>query len=322
MLNNHTMKIPFISVIVTAYKRKEFLLEALDSVVEQTLQRDMYEIICIKNFKDPKIDGYIRDNNIVSIIGEDKPVGEYIYLAAKKASGEVLVFLDDDDVFSKKKLERINLIFSKYSVGFYHNSHLEGEKFNREQTDLQEDNFKIIKYPYRQGLKYFRISTMNMSSIALKRDILFQHIDELKKVITSQDSFMLIISLIQKQDIFIDSGKYTFYRLHNNNVSYSKSLEKHLKFNKEVELPALFYQLELAKNYKSKAAKLFSKNLIFMVKSAVAIEENNKKEVMSAFRYLPLNVLDKKLFKRVILSILFILGSKYPYRILTRNFSR
>ena len=142
----------------------------------------------------------------------------------------------------------------------------------------------------------------------------------MKKVITSQDSFMLLISLIQKQDIFIDSGKYTFYRLHNNNVSYSKSLEKHLKFNKEVELPSLLYQLELAKNYKSKAAKLFSKNLVFMVKSAVAIEENDKKEVMNAFRYLPLNVLDKKLFKRVILSILFLFGSNYPYKILTRNF--
>ena len=46
---------PTLSVIVTAYNRKEFLLEALQSAVNQTLKREEYEIICIKNFKDAKI---------------------------------------------------------------------------------------------------------------------------------------------------------------------------------------------------------------------------------------------------------------------------
>lgn len=148
-----------------------------------------------------------------------------------------------------------------------------------------------------------------------------EHVNELKKVITSQDSFILLISLIQKTDIFIDYNNYTFYRLHNNNVSYSKSLEKYLKFNKRIELPAFIYQLKLANIYKSKAGKTFLEYLIFMVKSAVAIQEKNKKEVISAFRYLPL-VINGKLIKRVILSILFLFHSGYPYKKLTKNFGR
>ena len=130
---------------------------------------------------------------------------------------------------------------------------------------------------------------------------------------------MLIISLISKTDIFIDDGKYTFYRLHSNNISYSKSLEKNLRFNKEIELPALLYQLNLANHYASNPAKAVLKHLIFMVKSGIAIEENNKKELIKAFTYIPF-VMDKKLFKRVLLSILFLLGSNYPYKKLTRNF--
>ncbi len=60
------MENPFISVIITAYNRKEFILEALQSAVNQTLKRDKYEIICIKNFKDAKIDRYIKDNGIIN----------------------------------------------------------------------------------------------------------------------------------------------------------------------------------------------------------------------------------------------------------------
>ena len=111
---------PTLSVIVTAYNRKEFLLEALQSAVNQTLKRDKYEIICIKNFKDAKIDKYIKDNGIISILEKEKPVGEYLYIATKKAKGKVLVFLDDDDLFSKDKLKRVHFAFSTYKVGFYH----------------------------------------------------------------------------------------------------------------------------------------------------------------------------------------------------------
>ena len=43
------MEKPFISVIVTAYNRKQFILEALNSIVNQTLSKDKYEVIVTKN---------------------------------------------------------------------------------------------------------------------------------------------------------------------------------------------------------------------------------------------------------------------------------
>ena len=313
---------PILSVIVTAYNRKEFLLEALQSAVNQTLPRDSYEIICIKNFNDQKIDKYLKDNSIISIVRRGA-LGEYLYLAAKKAKGEILVFLDDDDLISKDKLEQVNFVFSRYNtIGFYHNSQLKGENPQKNFSRLYEKKFKIVRYPYKHSFKYLKTAGFNMSSIAIKKRILFSHLNELKKVIASPDSFMFIISLISKTDIFIDDGKYTFYRLHSNNISYSKSLEKNLRFNKEMELPALLYQLNLANHYASNPARIVLKHAIFMYKSDVAIKENRKKEVISAFRNLPLDAVDKSLLKKVILSILFLFGSNYPYKRLTRNFNQ
>ena len=40
-----------ISVIVTAYNRKEFLKEALESLNNQTLGKDKFEVILITNFE-------------------------------------------------------------------------------------------------------------------------------------------------------------------------------------------------------------------------------------------------------------------------------
>ncbi|MCW1293277.1 MAG: glycosyltransferase [Candidatus Parvarchaeota archaeon] len=66
----------YISVIVTAYNRKEFLLNALKSAVNQTLDRKFYEIIVVKNFNDNEIDNYIQQNNIKEI-NMDGTVGEF-----------------------------------------------------------------------------------------------------------------------------------------------------------------------------------------------------------------------------------------------------
>jgi len=42
--------VPFISVIVTAHNRREFLLDAVNSALNQTLPKDEYEIIVVRNF--------------------------------------------------------------------------------------------------------------------------------------------------------------------------------------------------------------------------------------------------------------------------------
>ena len=50
--------LPYISVIITAYNRKEYLLDAINSVINQTLDKKYYEIIVIKNYNDSKIDDF------------------------------------------------------------------------------------------------------------------------------------------------------------------------------------------------------------------------------------------------------------------------
>ncbi|MGC8735111.1 MAG: glycosyltransferase family 2 protein, partial [bacterium] len=115
---------PYISVIITAHNRKEFLKDAINSVLNQTLEKSFYEIIVIKNFEDQEIDNLIEENKIISLkVRDDSLIGEDLALGIERAKGEVISFLDDDDLFMPKKLETVYNYFKKYeNLVYLHNS--------------------------------------------------------------------------------------------------------------------------------------------------------------------------------------------------------
>ncbi|MGC8615393.1 MAG: glycosyltransferase family 2 protein, partial [Thermoprotei archaeon] len=91
------MSSPYISIIVTAYNRKKYLLSAVKSVLDQTLPRDHYEVIVIKNFRDDFIDSKLKEWGVTNLYSESVGLGAKIYEALQVARGDVISFLDDDD---------------------------------------------------------------------------------------------------------------------------------------------------------------------------------------------------------------------------------
>ncbi len=130
-------KVPFISVVITVYNRREFLLNAIESAVNQTLDKKFYEIIVIKNFRDNTIDNYIVKNNVIGVISHNKSFGEKFVEALNIASGDVISFLDDDDLFANNKLEVVYNKFKDHSnLCYYHNDHIQvNEKYEILDTD-------------------------------------------------------------------------------------------------------------------------------------------------------------------------------------------
>jgi len=84
---------PYITVILLDYNRREFLLDAFNSALNQTLDRDKYEIIVTKNFTDNKIDNYIKKNGGKLVFFEKGSYGEQVADALKYARREVICFL-------------------------------------------------------------------------------------------------------------------------------------------------------------------------------------------------------------------------------------
>ncbi|MGC8664006.1 MAG: glycosyltransferase family 2 protein [Thermoplasmata archaeon] len=146
MIDEKNDKKPYISVIITAHDRKEFLKEAINSVINQTLDKSFYEIIVVKNFKDEKIDSYIEKWGIINIYTEEIELSKKIALGIENAKGEVISLLEDDDLFMPKKLETVYNYFKKYeNLVYLHNSeYFIDEKGNPANFWVKDPNENII----------------------------------------------------------------------------------------------------------------------------------------------------------------------------------
>ncbi len=95
------MPYPYISVIVTDYKRKKYLLSAVRSALNQTLSRDLYEVIVVKNYRDQYIDSQLNEWKVTNAYSNNPSNGGMLYEGLQLARGEVASFLDDDEFFPR-----------------------------------------------------------------------------------------------------------------------------------------------------------------------------------------------------------------------------
>lgn len=189
-------KLPYISVIITAYDRIEFLLNAIKSVVNQTLDKKYYEIIVIKNFKDKVIDDYIMENNIIGIISSETSLGGKLIEALNVAKGHVISFLEDDDLFSTDKLE---IVYNKFKADsnlcYYHNEHIP-----------VNDKYDIKDIRGNGDISF------NLSSISVEKSII--RINNIMKITLAIDNFMYLQALESGKKIIKGEEKLTHYMYH------------------------------------------------------------------------------------------------------------
>lgn len=96
------------TVVIIAYERKEYIINAVDSILNQSYPQDLVEIIVVKSFQDRYIDKYLDQHKIIHIYCDDKSIGLKFSMGIEKSSGEIICMLEDDDQFSKDKLKEIS----------------------------------------------------------------------------------------------------------------------------------------------------------------------------------------------------------------------
>ena len=232
--------VPYISVIITAYNRREFLLDAFNSALNQTLDRSKYEIIVTKNFRDSKIDNYIKKNGGKLVFFEKGNIGAQIADALEYVNGEVICFLEDDDLFTKEKLKTIySLMHDMHDkICYIHNNmcyidgngnQIKNEKYGNLET-------KILVRDMDKSKK-FSIPSVNTSAVSVKKELLIRNksiIKALSKIVAGPDTFYYFAALDSNCDMLAIPDKLTKYRIHGSNISfqlssYHKFCEKQVK---------------------------------------------------------------------------------------------
>lgn len=213
------------TVIVTAHKRKEFIKEAIKSLLENSLKPS--EIIVVKNFKDDDVDSFLKAYSINNIYTDGETLGAKVSLGISQSSGDIIFFLEDDDLFSKDKIKEVTYKFSKYDIGFYHNSQeifYDGDRIGNSSLGSGQDflYYKEINSRELKDLLFKFKAGFNMSSIAISKDLAMKCVDLMRNVKITVDTFLLFCAVENNLPIMTDFRKLTYYRVLKRNSSNMK----------------------------------------------------------------------------------------------------
>jgi len=118
-----------VSVVINAYKRRSFVKEAIISAALQNVPKDRYEVILVTDINNSELDDLVAPYGHVIHYSNERGGAMYAKGIAE-ASGKVVAFLDDDDMFVQGKLKRVLEVYeSSKPLGLYrHNVTFVNEK--------------------------------------------------------------------------------------------------------------------------------------------------------------------------------------------------
>jgi len=231
---------PFISVIVTAYRRRQYLYNALLSVKAQTLPKDKYEVIVVKDFEDPQVDGLIKEMGWRSVYSDEEYQGRMYLNGLKEANGDIIAFLDDDDVYEPSKLEYVYNVFSQNpDVGYLQHSYTlvgpdgsprpclakEAPRNLVPQDELKLTWDEVSKYkwyghpdPIFYIFRSYRLyPDRNSTSIVVKRELMDRHRDILNGLVYEIDNFLFAAAVADKASMFFSDARLSSWTFHGGN---------------------------------------------------------------------------------------------------------
>ena len=231
---------PLFSVIVVAHDRRTFLREAIASLATQTIPRDMFEVIIVKNYEDKELDSYSVDCGFINCLTDASPVGAKISIGIGRSSGQYFVFLEDDDLFKPEKLATLSdYIRKNRAVSFIQNS-----------FDIIGSNGKFIRSgPVRRRVvslksgsfisvclknKILPIDIGYSSCISIRRDIMVNKIEKLNLVKSAPDFFTILSFVNSCTEGLIVPEQLTLYRLHESHSNRAGELKEFLSGNIEI----------------------------------------------------------------------------------------
>lgn len=114
--------VPVISVVICSYNREDYIINAIDSLYQQTLSKTLFEVFVVDNNSidntEALVKEYIRlheDFNIVYLTESRQGASFARNTGAALAKGRLLCFMDDDAIAEKHYLERIVTFFKTHT---------------------------------------------------------------------------------------------------------------------------------------------------------------------------------------------------------------
>lgn len=224
-----------ISAIIISNSRKEYVLEAFNSILKQDFPKQKLEIIVVKGYRDDKIDRELKDGGAKLALEEGNSLGAKLAKGISLAKGNIISFLDDDDLWTTNKLSEVYSTFLDRRIGYYNNTQvfvdtalnpLSNKHIPKEISNIKKiGQLRISNQSpmFDLGKTYKLYGDFNSSSVSARRVLLTDHSELFEKTRGALDSLIFYICLASGMDILIDDRPLTIYRKHLGNITGKNS---------------------------------------------------------------------------------------------------
>lgn len=217
-----------ISIIVPTYQPKDYLLQCLDSLAAQTLDKDLWELIVVLNgCAEPwlsQIKAYQENHPQLpmQVLQTDEPgVSNARNMGIDAAKGEYIGFIDDDDYVSPTYLEELakiatpDTIAASYTIAFD-----ETRSFIPYYIEAAYQQYAPQGImPYHKARKYFSGPCMKL----IHRDVIGERRFDTRFKVGEDALFMFLISNRMRQIAFTDIQAIYYRRIRSGSASHISS---------------------------------------------------------------------------------------------------
>jgi len=320
----HPVTMKPVSVIIVAHDRKEFIMDAVRSVLNQSISKNLVDILVVKKFKDNVIDSFLLKEGIKNIYVQENNLGAKVAIGIQNCEGKIVTFLEDDDIFELNKINFVLEAFKNKGLCYYHNqynlidsassSFTENVETNKGKTiffNRDVRNINLIRKAVKIG------GFFNLSCISIRKSTILKYVDILSKMHVAVDNFMFYLALDSGGEMLIDSKILTGYRIHNSNDSYfdrTKGMPDLIERKSEfLKSDILGFEL-IEKCIKNDSLRNYVRNKICVPVVAISILSTANDSSFNAptFRQILISLVNLRSIQFTLLTLTYILTRPFP----------
>jgi glycosyltransferase involved in cell wall biosynthesis len=220
---------PKVSVIIPSYNHAPYLVQRIDSVLNQTFQDFELVILddCSTDNSKEIIETYRTHKKISYIVFNQENSGSPFKQWQKGielAKGEYIWIAESDDYSDIHFLEKLIQEFEDPSVGIvFCNSHwIDDSGEIKKSLSIYNDSFKISGKEEVKRKMLYNSTIQNVSSCIFKKELAIGHLSKITSFKSCGD-WLFYILLLTSSNLSFVGEKLNYFRWYHNNVSNKAS---------------------------------------------------------------------------------------------------
>ncbi len=242
------MNFPLVSIIIDNYNYGRFLTEAIDSALNQTYSK--IEIIVVDDGSTDNSQEIIKSyqDKIIPIFKQNGGQASAFNAGFAVSRGEIICFLDADDVFLPEKVEEIANIFSENeNIGWcchflkFFGENIE-KNYNNKNLEYSKSHFHSGIYDLRSTMKKGKLSgtippiDLSIPNICFRRSFLEKILPMPETMFLKTSDEYIKFTALGLSPGFIVLKELSLQRLHDNNIYTGKSDKNKQKLNAKINI--------------------------------------------------------------------------------------